>query len=446
MTPSLKFQPRFESLSKSSGFTLAELLIAAGMTSCALLLGGIGLSAMLSSSTAVTQSVERKDELNRAMDFISAELRETESINKVTERSNFVAAYTADIGTVPVEAASVKEILWFEVGPNKDKVVYYVGKPTVDNGPWKSPQVVYRWGPKFDQEGNYDNNVSEHSLLVDSIENQIDGGAEPSCASGWNEAIAPNIAKDLGFFACIGPNNKVANLIQVGRANQVLGKSEPISKGRQVYARIAETVSTPLPTPKPGNSPLIQPKDEDCTNNCMTKDRITQNLEKITLTNRGGSLTCGSNGPTVQTETTIRFNKPDGSIDERILRPNVKETFTDIEAGTEYSYKLVRQAAGRCRELTFDTIRPQHSQQFEILENGSRIPEYEPYDNQSKIQTYLSDKLVEDSNTVFLAENEMVFLFELGVTNKEHSAFDMQDLVIIAELTPDVKRKEVNVE
>ena len=72
------------------------------------------------------------------------------------------------------------------------------------------------------------------------------------------------------------------------------------------------------------------------------------------------------------------------------------------------------------------TYRPSN---LKVLENGDDVPDIPGLDEQPDVAEFIQD-YVEDGKVV-LAENEAIFLFELGTTNLGSTAADFQDLVIL---------------
>ncbi len=467
MNKILRFQQRFSGLSGSSAFTLTELLVAALLTSSALMMSGIGLSAVISSSASVNESAERQDELNRALDFIAAEIREARTINQGNAPTN---NFLDSVDPSEVNEASVRPILWLNMG--EDEIVYYSAEPHNPSGPWQGDKVVYRWGPKFDSDGRQDNDDYEHHVLVDSLSSDQ---AVTTCPNAWTRSPeAPDEAQALGFYACIEPETKrVANLFQVGQVNRSPSLSKPLLKERQVFSRasiISDSLNGSSLFPDdglsggegsdPGNGSLtfLDPDDEELRENDPLPPspdgfEVLQD-SNITFEPKGGEITCGD--VDVATLTYVEFNLPEGSslnpsvervegsgtspqesvIDGRpVLLANTGSTIIrNIPSGTFVNFQAAR-GANNCGSYTVNT-REHTGSQIIALNDGERLPYYTPHRNQRTIESFLVDIL--NGDQVSIGSNQKVFLFEIGedFSDSPTSAYDFQDIVLLADVRP----------
>jgi fibro-slime domain-containing protein len=76
------------------------------------------------------------------------------------------------------------------------------------------------------------------------------------------------------------------------------------------------------------------------------------------------------------------------------------------------------------------------SQQLHALRNGDSVPEVPGFMGQASVEVMLRD-YIDAERKVKLADNQIIYLFELGTTDKGSSAFDMQDLVVLVDLATD---------
>ena len=81
------YKTRQSSLNGNEGFTLIELLVATAIMTVAVSIVGVGLVAMLKQNAKAASESDRRANLNRALDFISNEVRMANSIS--------VPAYTS---------------------------------------------------------------------------------------------------------------------------------------------------------------------------------------------------------------------------------------------------------------------------------------------------------------------------------------------------------------
>ncbi|MGI9014663.1 MAG: hypothetical protein ACR2GY_10490 [Phycisphaerales bacterium] len=71
------------------------------------------------------------------------------------------------------------------------------------------------------------------------------------------------------------------------------------------------------------------------------------------------------------------------------------------------------------------------------LRDGDAVPSIPPYMNQRDISDILRDYIDPIDNRIRLFEDEIIYLFELGVTDLNSPAADFQDLVVLVTLAED---------
>jgi prepilin-type N-terminal cleavage/methylation domain-containing protein len=115
------------------GFTLIELLIAALISGVILTLAGIGLINILRANLSNETETRQRIQLNRALEFMSDEIRESKEVS-----------LTLPVGwSMP---ADCKELFFIQKpisGVADPQVAYYSCAPQPDE-PWKGPKVLYR--------------------------------------------------------------------------------------------------------------------------------------------------------------------------------------------------------------------------------------------------------------------------------------------------------------
>lgn len=431
-----QFQRCFRSQSPSLGFTLTEILVSTFIVSSAIAVSGIGLSAIIASSQSVNEGNERQDELNRALDFISAEIREAQTIN-----DSSLDPATLIPANPNVKPGSIEPIIWLNMAKTSN-VFYYLAKPADSRSFWQGEKVVYRWGPEFDEKGQY-KTTRGHSVLIDSLQNETDS-TSINCPSLWNKY--PNAATNIGFYACVDDSNRVASLFQVGQINQVLEKTKPMLQERQIYSRSLDTLTSlngfTAPTSPCSGPSCSAPTPPNQTNPLTATSNgyvVMEELTEFRLNHMGGAITCGKGGKTIPTVVTVLFERPNGTTFSTELTQG-SITRRDVPRGTKVSFSAKRQPTGNCREYSVDS-RFDLGTQIRALENGQSIPYYQPFDNQNKIDQFLSNYLVDNGKKVAIGQNQRVFLFEVGeaYSSNPSSAYDFQDIVLMADMSPTVK-------
>lgn len=75
--------------------------------------------------------------------------------------------------------------------------------------------------------------------------------------------------------------------------------------------------------------------------------------------------------------------------------------------------------------------------QVVALRNGNAVPKTSGFSGQASAKTMLSPYLNAAKTHVVLQPNQIIYLFELGVSDKNSTAFDMQDLIVLVDLASD---------
>lgn len=411
----------------SRGFTMAEVLVASVITGVALLLGGTTLTSALTSTETVNAENERQAELSRALNFIWQEVLESRNINQGPLPS-FSYPTTVKSGTG-------QPVLWLTLA-NGAPIVYYSAVPA-DGEPWRQPRAIYRWGPRFNANGTYENidapSTWVHQILVDSVA-PSPVPATP-CPSGWNvfpplpSASAP--APATGFYACVDSTHRFANLVQVGHVSKPLGGGEEYTVDQQAYSRSTKvsppTVTRSLPTDLTVDGPEILRKS------------------KITLTPFGGEIQCGPGGVKLETETTVIWTIPNVSgppkKEEDVIRSG--SLTKEVPKGT--SIRLVGRLIpdSSCPSMKdwgvpeADSNRDRNTQVMTLV-NNSPVPDIKPFAGQKTIAEMSKPVFDPVTNTVKIGDQQILFLFEVGVPYAKRSepAYDLQDIVILADVVP----------
>lgn len=196
---------------KKQGFTLLELIAASIMTIFVVTAAGFGTIVMLREQAASDASGDIQFQLNRALDFMADEVKASSSI--ITNVSS------GNLGTIAPDfnPTGKNVILVLNVSGLSQPIIYY---SETGSSPWLGPRVIDRWGPAFDDNGNYSNPTTPSdwtgNVLVDSIDNS---SVLMSCPNNWTSPnpswTAPNtpsVSTTYGFYACVDPTGKVAEI------------------------------------------------------------------------------------------------------------------------------------------------------------------------------------------------------------------------------------------
>lgn len=233
------------SVHKNGGFTLIEVLVATMIMAIVVALAGSGLVAMLNQNVDSAAESNRRINLNRALDYISNEVRMAKSI-QAPSSSIIPSGGTGVLQlTIPIYSCGA-------FNPEKSYTVVYYTYPS--SGLWESPTSIKRYvnintpvpdptpcptptntsaltpSPDpvtttfLDSSGN---------LLVDGIQGAI---PSPSSSSGCT------MSGGNGFYACIYTDSKKVDLY--------------------LYGKIS---SSPSPSPSSSLSNLLQVKSTAVT-------------------------------------------------------------------------------------------------------------------------------------------------------------------------------------
>lgn len=417
---------------QNSGFTLTELMIAAFISISVVAFGGWGVATIISSSKTNESQNERRGELNRALDFIAAEVRESVNIN-------------SDIGSpVPTEFASslnatseevnkdsIQEILRLQVPGLSSPVIYYIASPSAANLTWRGPKVVYRWGPAFDSAGHYDVKAATstwtHAPLIDALENN---DSTETCPTGWKSAPESGAT---GFYACIDPSNKIAQLHSIGRVNKVLDATAPYPASSQAFARTAVLPPPPSSSGSGGGGSITLPTASTTTMKIL-----------------GSAIQCGPGVPPMNTQLVVDKvqNGQTASSTTLTVDPNPPyptiPSYDNEPAGTSFNFTGSVPAQSQNPNNTCNAEKKVGSvnsldnpAQVRILRNGDTVPTVAGFAGSLSAKKYVSEYLDSTQTKIQLPTNQYIILFELGVKDDTTSdAFDLQDLVVLATVNP----------
>ncbi|MBO1067212.1 MULTISPECIES: type II secretion system protein [Nostocales] len=183
------------SLNGNEGFTLIELLVAIAIMSGVLTIAGIGIVAMLKQNSKALSESDRRANLNRALDYISNEVRSAKSIT--------TSANTGDNLALPsgfnIPSSTNGLVLTF---PDNTKSVYFVApsdKASTCNKTtslWQCPFALFRANGTYASGSTIPANTGV--MLVDGLKAPT---SIPSCS---NVSVGTS-----GFYGCISNTRQV---------------------------------------------------------------------------------------------------------------------------------------------------------------------------------------------------------------------------------------------
>jgi prepilin-type N-terminal cleavage/methylation domain-containing protein len=205
------------------GFTLVELLVTLAITGIIIGLTGSGLYALMSANQRSQIEITDRLELEQALFFMTDEIKMSRQVI-----TNIPSSPTNIKDFKPASGSKdIQPILVLIPGSNSgltNPIVYYLADPP-HSSVWLGPRVIYRWGPTLLQNGNYSNGDGKdvaqisrgatveyfNEVLVDRMSDVASAEAKMNCESSYSYE-APAIAKRLGFYACIAPDQKSVKL------------------------------------------------------------------------------------------------------------------------------------------------------------------------------------------------------------------------------------------
>ena len=201
-----ELQKLFNINKSNSGFTLTELLI--GLVMGTIVIGGLGfgLVNLLQNTQTQTARSEAKNNSARALDFITDEVKRAIAIENTDANANGFN----DAGRTVVFALDIPEVNG-DSDPDGDgnlfgvdndtttseRIIYFLESSSGTN--WKGPLVLNRWGPAFDDNGNYTDGSWQTEALIDGISDTTLAAGAIQCEAG--QTTTP--AAPTGFYACI---------------------------------------------------------------------------------------------------------------------------------------------------------------------------------------------------------------------------------------------------
>lgn len=407
----------FNSFSSSAGFTLIELLVAASITSIVVSVAGSGVVAMLQSSNKAQSENLRRVELNRALDFINEEVRMAKSI--ATDAS-------ANLTTVaPNFKSSGTPILTLQIPGVSQRVIYYLKDAS---SPWVGPKVIYRWGPTFDKEGNYTDKTTptkwQDSLLIDFIADTkpYTSTACPPITTTTKWLANPSTANGQGFSACIQeyannePSGKIAEIKLQGQLTDGYGNpKDTLEVSTDTFARSSDPVSF---ITSGGKVTITQPS--------------TASFEFL-----GGSTSFTYLGKTYTIPTNTEINETTKGGTKSPAKPGPSNgkpaSLTNLASGTTLTVTGKADSLGSYGGFPVNSETDQKTQVW-TLRDGDLPPPFAAYPGQPPPEAFFTKYL--ENGKIKLAANQVIYLFEVTTKDKTKNDYDMQDIVVLATITP----------
>lgn len=393
----------------SQGFTLPELLVAAVISLGVVAIGGFGLVSIFRSSQVANAQNERRVELNRSLDFMATEVRHADRILLDADNEPAPPGFNTALPSGAEPVLMLKMPAFTNV---QQSVVYYTAPSP--NNLWLGPQVVYRWGPKHNGDGTYADPSDlanwSHEPLIDSIQAN---STSPSCPdTNWTAN------GNLGFGACVDSTGKMAKLFHAGVYDTPLQGSDLYTANTTVATRNSR-IFTVTDTPSNGETVTIFEQS------------------KMDIRVLGSEITCGVGGDPINTSAAYELTLGQQISQSALstVAPLGVQTNIPVAPGTELATDGASTTGGSCSP-NISVSSDSNSNRVLTLRNGDSIPDYTPYGNQLPIST-ITQGYIDTNQRVTIADNQVIFLFELGSGSPGDASYDFQDLVILATIKPD---------
>lgn len=152
----------------------------------------------------------------------------------------------------------------------------------------------------------------------------------------------------------------------------------------------------------------------------------------------GSAITCGAYGPGINVGIDLGINNSYSTLWNNVGSSQNLIYNTNTEA-TNASFTIrARGALPQCNNFSVAYNSKDNSPtQVKVLTNGQQAPNIQGFGGQADVAQYLGNYLNEEGQVV-LANNQVIYLYELGVnlsSNPYSSAADFQDAVVLLTIT-----------
>ncbi|MDJ0647222.1 MAG: prepilin-type N-terminal cleavage/methylation domain-containing protein [Xenococcaceae cyanobacterium MO_188.B19] len=454
---------------KSNGFTLTELLVGALISTIVIGGAGWGLMQMLNVTLDNSDQTERRAEINRAMDFVSDEIRRAKRV-----WTNY-PDYTDSPGNADVaNSTTVLELQIPDVDGDGDDefIAYYIKESPNISSNWRGPQALYRLGPPLDADGEYSINSSTGflnartpSILIDSLQKRT----TPGCAGTMFPT--PISGEVPGFAVCLENSMTIpdvdsdgldetayetAHLFFSGVFDSDAG-SETYLADSKTFARVDDDVTTAAIIDKGssftgtlGGSCSVSGSSLSCTNDtivsvrslgsvyaCDTSTNWKMKTEiKIGTLDASGNIT--DNSPDILDDNTTSqiVNLSGGDSIEVTSDPYLGNSWTNPDTSAE----------DNCLNSS-DPVSSKNNVQVSVLDITSNTFSYK--------DGYTDENNNQQDSVFKILDDEGLVLTKAQIINGNNSQFQIQDdgiNITISELqddgsyavTTDYEIKEIN--
>jgi type II secretory pathway pseudopilin PulG len=448
--------------STAYGFTLTEILVAAGITSVILVGVGTGMVSMITANKRAETNSEQRMELNRAQDFITDEARSAQEMWQTAPTwwptTTWNLSGTGATGKlylqVPLQnvlgITSNRIQLPHHGFQNEDAVIFTgtaSGTGLILSTPTAPAPTIYYVTGRDDNSFQVTTTPSGAALTLSSLS----GGAlvpnrlvvyfDRDSDTAW---LGPrSIHRSTGpcgttiatqTVQCpmlIDSINNTADAFTANVANDVVSLKlvarlydDQSLMGSTTESLGVDTRAKARPVPAVALSSGFTN-----TSGEISLARASDVLIQVL----GGDIRCSTTSPALPTTTTINITPPGGApISTSIPTSQTALNFTNQPVGTTFTVSAI--LAGTC--LPDKTVNSQTNNGGYVvtLRNGDPVPNRPAYGNNAQgVDAFLRQYIANDR--IQLAPNQVIFLFELYTDSPSSSAYDLQDVVVLGTIT-----------
>ena len=390
-----------------SGFTMSDLMVGASLTTLVVAGSGTAIASMMDASTTANAKSERRVEMNRALEFMSTEVSRASELIDSSSLPSDLSDALAD-SSLAIDAASAAPVLQLTLPGGTESVTYFTADS--GNGSWRGPKVLYRWGPKFSSDGNYEN---------------------PGHTADWT--VQPLLDRLEDFTSNV--SNGSVQLNPSGQIKKLLGRKESYSLARHTSVAGGYVAAANFtPTVGANGTGVFTPLFTRENGDVVVKRNSTMKISFL-----GGEITCGAGGPTIPTQAKISLSGGTSKNSGWIKEPSGDRSY-DVAPDTKLNlegWAKGDNSSGSCKNFSrkYNSNDDQGTQVLTLVD-GDVVPEFRPFAGQRAIDAFMQNYIDTNTGKVTLDPNQVIFLYELGTTNSGSSAYDMQDMVVLATVTP----------
>ncbi|MGK7961976.1 hypothetical protein [Crocosphaera sp.] len=386
----------------NGGLSLIELLLASSLTALVLSIAGWGLVHILATDQKASAKGRIQFNANRASEFLSDEIRlarkiESDSVAALAEAPDF---------DLP---AGAKPIIVLQIPRIPQRVIYSI-RPIKEGDIWDGPIVIERWGPSFNKEGQYKEDeinqpdIWQSHVLVDSINDEV---ATANCPPDWQVS---HVDSPSGFHACVDSQEKLVKFHLATTVDNPTWRQEinyKVSTTAFARSRITQGFT-----------------EEESAFTVINKKLTLEKPANVKFEVLGGQIVCSEGNVPVTTNVYI-------DADKQTWDSKSSLTLREQAAGTTFDVESIAGNGSMCGGH-YETVSTSYANtsQLEVLVNGDLVPDHTPYGGQNTIESFMQ-QYVKDGK-INIAENQVIYLFELWGDDQSQTYFDLQDNVVLA--------------